>query len=108
MAQRVYDTADWQLVRSRVLARDGDRCTVGRLFGVPCHSTLHAHHAIPVDEGGAPYDEENIITVCAAHHPLLEAFRRRVNRPVRCRHHHPYPGGREECERRMRQRLLAA
>lgn len=104
MRTSVYDTPAWQAARARVLARDADRCTVARLIGGDCHPRLDVHHITPVSEGGAPYDDDNLLTVCARHHPMLEALRRHLTREPqrpRCRHHHPYPGGREECERRM-------
>jgi hypothetical protein len=62
-----------------------------------------------VSEGGAPFDIDNAVTACARHHPMLEALRRRLLAPPpRCRHRHPYPAGREACERRMRDRHVAA
>lgn len=105
---RLYDSPEWRAVRDRVLARDGRRCTVGRLLGGPCHPTLHVHHVVPVSEGGAPFDDDNAVTVCARHHPMLEAIRRAVlarrERPVpKCRHNHRYDHARREChERRAR------
>ena len=107
MRHRVYDSPAWDTARTLALARDGDRCTVARLLGGSCHPRLDVHHVHPVEEGGAPYDVDNLLTVCAAHHPMLEAFRRHVIqaalRPAvpRCPHHHPYPQGRAECERRL-------
>lgn len=106
------DSPEWHRFRLRVLARDGRRCTVGRLLGGPCHPTLHVHHVVPVSEGGAEFDFDNAITACARHHPMLEALRRKIlaareTPPPRCRHRHPYPQGREECERRMRERIAA-
>lgn len=102
------DSPAWQRFRIRVLARDGERCTIGRLLGGPCHPTLHVHHVIPVSEGGASFDIDNAVTACARHHPMLEALRQRLLAPTRrCSHRHPYPQGREACERRMRERAVA-
>lgn len=113
----LYNSSRWRdEVRPAALERDGHRCTVSRLLGGPCTEgrPLHVHHIVPVDEGGAPYDLDNVGTVCARHHPMWEALRRtlarRVNRPVvplaRCRHQHRYRYGREECERRRRRKQL--
>jgi hypothetical protein len=109
MRRRLYDTPAWEQARARAILRDGSRCSVGRLIGGDCHSTLHVHHVKAIAEGGAPFDVDNLITVCATHHPSLEALRRRiVAEAPRCTHYHPYRQGREECERRLRQRHLTA
>ena len=104
----IYDTALWRIVRRRVLARDGNACTVSRLLGGDCHGTLHVHHLIPVSEGGARFDDANLITACASHHPQLEAVRRHVlarrfarESMPRCNHEHRTAEARAICERRM-------
>ena len=104
MTRDLYSSAAWHALCARVRARDADRCTISRLIGGDCSRVLHVHHLIPVSEGGAPLDEDNCVTTCARHHPMLEAMRRYVLRkrtPIRCSHHHPYPHGRVECERRL-------
>ena len=95
--------------RERILQRDGRRCTVGRLLGGDCHPTLHIHHIVPRADGGTD-DVDNLATVCAAHHPTWESLRAWLERKrqprtwKRCtRHRHPYPQGREQCERRLNQ-----
>lgn len=116
MAHSIYNTSLWRTTSSRAIARDGHRCTVSRLLGGQCSldRPLHAHHIHAVSEGGAPYDIDNVGTVCAAHHPMWEALRRTLvarltAKPVRCRHEHRTPESRAICERRMaRQRQLAA
>lgn len=113
-----YSTARWRAISAQARARDEQRCTVARLLGGDCSPHLHAHHLIPVGEDDSRvYDINNVVTACAKHHPRLEALRRFVlqeheqheePRP-RCPHHHPYPGGREACERRLaRQQQVAA
>jgi hypothetical protein len=102
--RQVYDSPRWKAVRARARERDGHRCTVGRLLGGDCRGLLHVHH---LDRAADPFDLDNLATVCAAHHPRWEAVRRAVldQRPRgewRCPHRHPYPQGREECERRHR------
>ena len=118
MAGTIYNTLLWQLARRRALSRDGSRCTVARLLGGECSPSLDVHHIRPVSEGGAPFDQENLATVCDSHHPIWEALRRRLlaaleppapPAPVRCRHIHRTAEGRRACEARLaRQRELAA
>lgn len=106
----LYSDLKWRQVRARALERDGGRCTVSRLLGGPCSETepLHAHHIVPVGDGGAPFDLENVGTVCAVHHPSWEALRRQLVRklldarePVRCPHQHRTAEGRRLCEERL-------
>lgn len=100
----LYATAEWAEARTAALHRDGDRCTVARLFGGECHPSLHVHHVVPLVDGGAPFDVDNLLTACQAHHPMLEAMRRYLTRraqPRRCRHNHRYDHARRECEQRL-------
>lgn len=107
--ETIYRTTEWRTVAARAKARDGHRCTVARLLGGSCSKRLHAHHLVPVSEGGAAFDLENVITACASHHPRLEALRRaihegRATRLRRCPHRHRYEFAREMCERRLNAR----
>lgn len=111
-----YSTVRWRAISAQARARDEQRCTVARLLGGDCSPHLHAHHLIPVGEDDTrAYELDNVVTACAHHHPRLEALRRfivqeqqeQIPRP-RCRHHHPYPGGREACERRLARQMVAA
>lgn len=113
----IYDTLLWQTVRARALSRDGNRCTVSQLLGGECAAgPLHAHHIVPVGDGGAAFSLDNVGTTCAAHHPMWEALRRTLvarlldaGRPTRCTHQHRTAEARAICERRLaRQRQLAA
>lgn len=103
----IYAQPEWAHARDAALHRDGERCTVSRLFGGECHASLHVHHVVPLADGGAPYDLDNLLTACKRHHPMLEAMRRYVLRQRQvppCRHRHFYDHARREClERRMRQ-----
>lgn len=101
-----YTTREWREARERVLERDRFTCQAGRLAGGPCHPTLDVHHVVPVEHGGALYDTANLVTLCHAHHPMVEALRRRAGRWRSCTHHHPYPGGRAACERRLNSRSI--
>src|SRR5437016_4733417 len=94
----------WDATRERAFARDGHRCTVSRLLGGRCRGRLHGHH---IDPEADPYDEDNVGTVCAAHHPRWEALRRalldarRRDDPPTCPHFHPTRMGREVCEAQL-------
>lgn len=104
-----YSSPEWQQLRAQAILRDDRRCSIARLIGGECHPTLHVHHVEAVADGGAPLDLDNVITVCQTHHPMLEALRRRfVASEPRCTHNHPYPQGREACERKLRERQLTA
>lgn len=108
--ENIYGTLRWRVTASRAKARDGHRCTVARLLGGACSpGSLHAHHIVPVGEGGAAYDVDNVGTTCASHHPQWEALRRLLvrkllgldERPARCPHAHRSREAREICERRL-------
>lgn len=108
--ESIYDTLRWRATRARALRRDANSCTVSRLLGGDCSGVLHAHHIVPVAEGGAPFDLDNVGTVCASHHPAWEALRRtlvsrrREPDPPRCPHEHRTREARELCERRLARR----
>lgn len=117
MATSLYDTVLWQIAQRRVLRRDGSRCSVARLLGGRCTDRLDVHHLVPVSEGGGFLAEDNLITACSSHHPMLEALRRRIlNRrepaAPRCHHKHVHAEARRQCEerlaRRARERELSA
>jgi hypothetical protein len=85
-------TREW-----RDLPRDGE-CVAEFLFGEavgPCHGLMHRHHVRPRDPESRTY------LACARHHPMIEAWLRRLSRRRRCPHNHRYPGAREACERKL-------
>jgi hypothetical protein len=92
-------TREW-----RDLPRDGD-CVAEFLFGEaagPCHGVMHRHHVRPSDPTSRTY------LACASHHPVIEAFLRRLlaraDRMLRrrsCPHRHVTREAREQCERRL-------
>ena len=98
-------TTEWSALAARAKARDGHRCTVARILGGECSGRLHAHHVVPVEEGGpALPDLDGVLTVCAGHHRTLHALREflagRRRRKIRpCRHEHRYDIARRECRR---------
>lgn len=64
-----------------------------------------------MSEGGARFDEDNVITVCHRHHPQLEAIRRAIlrRREIRvppCRHRHRYDHVRQGCRARRERAAL--
>lgn len=112
MTEALYNTLRWRATAARVRRRDGDRCLIDRLLGVGhCSSTLHVHHVTRPDTVDEWYAEENLVTVCAAHHPMLESLRRFLDRepdstPARragggCQHFHRTEAARRECEAGM-------
>jgi 5-methylcytosine-specific restriction endonuclease McrA len=108
-----YNSPEWHAARDLALARDGHKCSVARLLGGDCHDRLDVHHLQSLDERpDLALDLDNLLTVCASHHPTLEAVRRllRVMRLIDlppCGHRHPYPQGRIDCDRRRRDAELA-
>lgn len=109
--ENIYSTLRWRMTRRRAIERDEGRCTVSRLLGGACApGPLHAHHIVPVGEGGAPFELDNVGTTCAAHHPQWEALRRLLvrkllgldeRRPVACPHSHRSAEARRICEARL-------
>ena len=105
-----YSTSDWKHLAALAKERDGHRCSVSRILGGLCTDTLHAHHLIPIRDGGDPLpDLDGVITTCSAHHPTLEALRRfvverRERKIPPCRHQHRYDHARRMCRaRRLRE-----
>ena len=94
MERTAYQTRAW-----RELPRTD--CIVELLLGEAagaCHGVIHRHHVDPRNP------DSRTVPVCASHHPkvhsILHTLRNAGERRT-CTHRHPYPGGREECERRM-------
>lgn len=106
-----YSGSEWIAVRDQVRERDGNRCTVGRLLGGQCRGILHVNHILPRSKRpDLELDPDNCGTVCASHHPMWEAVCRTLQllrgEMPKCKHNHPYPQGRIECERRRREQML--
>lgn len=108
-----YISPDWHAVRDLARERDSHRCSVARLLGGECSARLDVHHLQSIDERpDLALDLDNLLTVCATHHPTLEATRRllRIIRLIDmppCGHHHPYRAGRIDCENKRRDAVLA-
>ena len=66
MSRSQYQTVprrQWARVRRAVFIRDGYRC---RACGAP--GKLECHHVIPLEKGGAPLAESNLLTLCRGCH----------------------------------------
>lgn len=65
-------TPEWYHTRKFVLDRDGHECQdcgVGQDEHIARYDReLEVHHKTPVSEGGAKYDEENLVALCMACH----------------------------------------
>ena len=57
------DRKRWALLRLRIFERDGWRCrTCGRVGKTECD------HIVPLHKNGAPYDRNNLQTLCSGCH----------------------------------------
>lgn len=81
-ADRIRSSARWKRVAARILVRDGHRCTFGLYDeddarGVPaggCRARLgvDVHHRVPIEDGGDPFDDANLRSLCERHHASVE------------------------------------
>lgn len=108
-------TLHWRELRASALSRDNHRCVAAWLLGGQCSDRLDVHHIEPREERPDLAESlSNLITVCSAHHPRLEALRRAIGKArskgqpwKRCPHPHPTAEGRRQCERKLNRALLA-
>ena len=69
----------WRVLRLAILDRDGWRCRkCGRAAG-----RFEVDHVIPLDRGGAMYEESNLQTLCRGCHILKSAGERTYPNPER-------------------------
>lgn len=90
----VYRSARWRAARAAALERDRHRC-----IGCRTGSELTVHHILELDDGGAPFDLDNLETLCA---PLPRPRRRQAvrSRPeASLAHRRTSTGGREAAAR---------
>lgn len=84
IATKVRNSKRWKVVQAQALDRDGRRCTYGLEPGdrgtrhypggrCPVVVGLQGHHRVPIEDGGAPFDLDNVRTACATHHARLDA-----------------------------------
>lgn len=57
-------TGRWMRLRCEIYKRDDYQC---QHCGAE-HCEIHAHHVTPVSEGGAKWDEDNLLTLCVGCH----------------------------------------
>jgi 5-methylcytosine-specific restriction endonuclease McrA len=69
--QAVVGTYRWKKTARLAKARDGGcrRCGTSR--------NLQVHHLTPLSSGGAPFDLDNLVTLCGSCHAQVEAAARR-------------------------------
>lgn len=89
-ADKIRSTRRWKLTVERILNRDGHRCTYGNYDeddvrglttgGCRARKKLGVHHRVPIEDDGDPFDEENLRTLCADHHAVVEAAYRKGKR----------------------------
>jgi 5-methylcytosine-specific restriction endonuclease McrA len=61
--RRIRSTARWQKARAAARQRDGNRCR-----RCPSTERLEVHHIVSLEDGGARYDLNNLITLCSSCH----------------------------------------
>jgi HNH endonuclease len=64
----IYNTRWWRNARDNAVYRDKWRCTKREEDGKSCKGPISVHHKVPVRAGGAPYDVDNLTTLCRRHH----------------------------------------
>ncbi|GEJ56600.1 HNH endonuclease [Anaeromyxobacter diazotrophicus] len=86
--EKTIPRATWRKVRREYLASVGLTCE-GRLpQNRKCRALAkQVHHVIPLSHGGAPFDPNNLLALCArcharAHRPTRFEWRSRDGRPV--------------------------
>lgn len=89
--RKIRSTKRWKTVRAARLELDGRQCTFGTLEGerawtgtspgrCPVTVEIDAHHIVPIEDGGEPYELENTRTLCRTHHGQIDAELRRARR----------------------------
>jgi hypothetical protein len=66
----------WHKARAAARERDGNQCLYADNGN--CYGQLEVHHLISVRRGGPPFDLNNLVTVCRAHHEIIEAAQRKA------------------------------
>lgn len=70
---RFRSTSDWTQKSIDIKRRDMGLCRMCLLDGVLCWDNLEVHHIIPLAEDfDRRLDDENLITLCQAHHKAAE------------------------------------
>jgi 5-methylcytosine-specific restriction endonuclease McrA len=75
--KRIYNSADWKATRLATLERDQYTC-------VRCGEYADtAHHKVAIEEGGAPFDLANTVTLCRPCHAVVDNARLGGYEPAR-------------------------
>lgn len=68
MTGRLYDRQQWKRVRANQLERE-PTCRMCRQEGAPIpRPAHHVDHITPLEKGGAPFDRNNLQSLCHSHH----------------------------------------
>lgn len=67
-SRRVYNSARWQRLRTRLL-REHPWCPVEGCT----NPTREVDHVLPIEDGGDPWDENNLRPLCRYHHAAKTA-----------------------------------
>lgn len=65
--RQFYASKEWKKARKVSLERFGSACFECREKGITRASSI-VHHRIPIRDGGAPLDQENLVPVCSECH----------------------------------------
>lgn len=100
----LYETQPWRKFAARVRA---DECFLDGVAG-ECRGALQLHHVDPLSDGGPAFpDDGGVITLCAAHHRMIDAFLKRRKQWKTCPHHHRTREARRQCEERLNRAAAA-
>lgn len=63
-SSHITGTHRWRILKNKILSRDGHLCRLQ----LPCCTVVATtvDHRIPVAQGGAPYDHDNLQAACKA------------------------------------------
>lgn len=84
---RIRSSRKWDKARKRANERDHYLCRLCLERGVMCCEGLETHHIVPLAEDDTlAYDDDNLITLCVAHHKAAEQgeFSREALKKLAC------------------------
>ena len=74
---RFYSSLPWRMSRRKQL-HDHPLCQYRTDDGTQCWEIADSvHHIVELEDGGAPRDPANLMSVCRSHHSVIHAQRRR-------------------------------
>lgn len=82
--RRYYDMPEWDKAQKAARRRDSNQCRARLQNGRRCSATegIHVHHRKPLRGGGAPFELDNLITLCKRHHDEADRAYRQRREPV--------------------------